>query len=321
MAALRAVRDLALDRAPAAARRPGASSPGLPARSISSAGATTPRAADRVSCRAGGQARRRLGAAGVGALAAAAQPQRRNAARRARGAGGRARRARPSTALRCGPGPRPTSPTACAAWRSGGPGSRRPRRRLTANGARPSSAGRTGPERGPRTCGAASGWAADALAAELAQLAVAEATIRPPCGSGSWRCAGCRAIARRAVSTLAQAPEQARTDCCSELLAAEPDLSARRLEAELRARWGDPLGGFRGLSPALAGRPGAGDRRAAEPAGPAADAPDTEAKQAQGQMLEAMAEPFSGGQALAAPARSGPGVFRRRATAQRPGAC
>jgi hypothetical protein len=90
----------------------------------------------------------------------------------------------------------------------------------------------------------------DALAAELAQLALTEADY--PTALREWLLAVRRLPGYRpmAVSTLGQAPEQARTELLR-LLAAEPDLLARRLEAELRASWGDPLGSVRALTLAL----------------------------------------------------------------------
>ena len=90
----------------------------------------------------------------------------------------------------------------------------------------------------------------DALAAELAQLAVTEADY--PTALREWLLAVRRLPGYRpmAVSTLGQAPEPARTELLR-LLAAEPDLLAHRLEAELRASWGDPLGSVRALTLAL----------------------------------------------------------------------
>jgi hypothetical protein len=90
----------------------------------------------------------------------------------------------------------------------------------------------------------------DALAAELAQLAVSEGDY--PAALREWllavrRLPGYRATA---VSTLGQAPERARPELLR-LLAEQPDMSARRLEAELRAGWGDPVGAFRVLTSAL----------------------------------------------------------------------
>lgn len=128
----------------------------------------------------------------------------------------------------------------------------------------------------------------DALAAEMAQLALAEADY--PTALREWllgvrRLPGYRATA---VSTLGQAPERARADLLR-LLEDEPDLLARRIEAELRARWGDPLGSVRALAPALpsdkvqsiaALRSLLEQLRALR---------SSEAKQAQGQVLEALA--------------------------------
>ena len=87
----------------------------------------------------------------------------------------------------------------------------------------------------------------DAMAAEMAQLSLAEADY--PTALREWllavrRLPGYRATA---VSTLAQAPESARTDLLG-VLGRQSDVVSRRIEAELRARWGDPLGGFRVLT-------------------------------------------------------------------------
>ena len=90
----------------------------------------------------------------------------------------------------------------------------------------------------------------DAMAAEMAQLSLAEADY--PTALREWllavrRLPGYRATA---VSTLAQAPEAPRPTLLR-LLSRESDLVARRVEADLRARWGDPLGGFRVLMTVL----------------------------------------------------------------------
>jgi hypothetical protein len=53
-----------------------------------------------------------------------------------------------------------------------------------------------------------------------------------------------------AVATLSQAPDSSRAGLLRQI-AAEQDFAARRLEADLRARWGDPLGGVRVLEAAL----------------------------------------------------------------------
>jgi hypothetical protein len=53
-----------------------------------------------------------------------------------------------------------------------------------------------------------------------------------------------------AVSTLSQAPERVRPELLR-LIAVDSDLQSRRLEAELRALWGDPVGGYRALAAVL----------------------------------------------------------------------
>ena len=128
----------------------------------------------------------------------------------------------------------------------------------------------------------------DALAAELAQLSLAEGDYAA--GLREWllalrRLPGYRATA---VATLGQAPAEARPELLR-LLDRESDLVSTRLEAELRARWGDPVGASRVLTAALptdraqaiAALRGLLDqlRTLRTPA----------ARQAQGQMLEALA--------------------------------
>ena len=90
----------------------------------------------------------------------------------------------------------------------------------------------------------------DAMAAELAQLALSEGDYRT--ALREWllairRLPGYRASA---VGTLGQAPLAARADLLREL-GRETDFVSRRLEADLRARWGDPLGAVRILMPSL----------------------------------------------------------------------
>jgi tetratricopeptide (TPR) repeat protein len=136
----------------------------------------------------------------------------------------------------------------------------------------------------------------DALAAELAQMALADGDY--PNALKEWLLAVRRLPGYRltAVSTLGQAPERARPELLR-LLAQEPDLLSRRLEAELRARWGDPLGAVRILSPALpadrvqaiAALRGLLDQLRA--------LRTSEAKQAQGRVLEALADRFPDSQA------------------------
>jgi tetratricopeptide (TPR) repeat protein len=90
----------------------------------------------------------------------------------------------------------------------------------------------------------------DALAAELAQAAVQQQdwllALR------EWLAAIGRVPGYRssAVATLGPTPDAARPELLR-LLAAERAPAARRLEAELRARWGDPAGGFEALAASL----------------------------------------------------------------------
>ena len=90
----------------------------------------------------------------------------------------------------------------------------------------------------------------DAMAAELAQLALAEGDY--PVALREWLLAVRRLPGYRgtAVSTLSQAPERVRPELLR-LIAADSDLQSRRLEAELRALWGDPVGGYRALAAVL----------------------------------------------------------------------
>jgi hypothetical protein len=90
----------------------------------------------------------------------------------------------------------------------------------------------------------------DALSAELAQLALAEGDYAS--ALREWLLATRKLPGYRvtALAALSQAPEPARPELLR-LLSAEAEPSARRLEAELRARWGDPEGAFRVVMAAL----------------------------------------------------------------------
>src|SRR3954468_2816470 len=90
----------------------------------------------------------------------------------------------------------------------------------------------------------------DAMAAELAQLALTDGDYDQ--ALREWLLAVRRLPGYRgmAVSTLSQATEQAQPELLR-LLGANSDLTARRVEAELRTRWGDPLGGYHALTSAL----------------------------------------------------------------------
>jgi tetratricopeptide (TPR) repeat protein len=91
----------------------------------------------------------------------------------------------------------------------------------------------------------------DVLAAEMAQLAIADgdyATAAREWIGAVRRLPGYRVTA---VATLGFAPAYKREEVLR-ILSAEPDFTARRLESELRVRWGDPLGGFAALEGGLA---------------------------------------------------------------------
>jgi tetratricopeptide (TPR) repeat protein len=86
----------------------------------------------------------------------------------------------------------------------------------------------------------------DVLAAEMAQLAVADgdyATAVREWVPAVRRLPGYRVTA---VATLGHAPLAKRAEVLR-ILAAETDFTARRLESELRVKWGDPLGGLAAL--------------------------------------------------------------------------
>ena len=90
----------------------------------------------------------------------------------------------------------------------------------------------------------------DALAAELAQVALANGDY--PAALREWLLAIRKFPGYRgaAVSSLSQAPERLRPELLG-FLGSQSDLPANRLEAELRARWGDPAGALRVILSAL----------------------------------------------------------------------
>lgn len=90
----------------------------------------------------------------------------------------------------------------------------------------------------------------DALAAEMAQLAITDgdyATAAREWVPAIRRLPGYRITA---VATLGHAPAFKREEILR-ILAVEPDFTARRLESELRVKWGDPLGGLAALERGL----------------------------------------------------------------------
>jgi thioredoxin-like negative regulator of GroEL len=90
----------------------------------------------------------------------------------------------------------------------------------------------------------------DALAAEMAQLSLGNRDYAG--GLREWMMALQKLPGYRmaAASSLSQAPERLRPELLH-TLSAQSDLTARRLEADLRARWGDPAGAFRVLMEVL----------------------------------------------------------------------
>ncbi len=87
----------------------------------------------------------------------------------------------------------------------------------------------------------------DALAAEMAQLAITEGDW--PTAAKEWAAAVRQLPGYRssATTTLVQAPERIRADVIK-ALEKEPGPDAGRIAVDLRARWGDPLGAFDALS-------------------------------------------------------------------------
>ena len=90
----------------------------------------------------------------------------------------------------------------------------------------------------------------DALAAEMAQLATADGDYVT--ALREWLPALRKLPGYRVtvVAALAQAPSNVQPELL-QVLSRDEDFMPRRLEAELRARWGDPLGGLRALQSAL----------------------------------------------------------------------
>jgi tetratricopeptide (TPR) repeat protein len=90
----------------------------------------------------------------------------------------------------------------------------------------------------------------DVLAAEMAQLAISDGDYAT--AAREWLPAVRRLPGYRvtAVATLGHAPVSKRPEVLR-ILSAEPDFTARRLESELRVKWGDPIGGLAALESGL----------------------------------------------------------------------
>jgi len=97
----------------------------------------------------------------------------------------------------------------------------------------------------------------DVLAAEMAQLAVSDGDYAT--ATREWLPAVRRLPGYRvtAVATLGHAPAAKRPEILR-ILSTEADFTARRMESELRVKWGDPLGGLAALEAGLAQARGQG---------------------------------------------------------------
>lgn len=129
----------------------------------------------------------------------------------------------------------------------------------------------------------------DALAAELAQVALADGDYRR--ALKEWLLAIRRLPGYRvsAVSSISQAPDSVRSDLLRRL-EQERGLDARRVEADLRARWGDPLGAFESLQAALPDERPAALEALRGLLDQLRVQPGREARVVQGRILELMAE-------------------------------
>jgi TolA-binding protein len=135
----------------------------------------------------------------------------------------------------------------------------------------------------------------DALAAELAQLAALDQDY--PTAAREWLQAvqqlpGYRGVA---VSSLAQAPEGIRPEILKQI---ERDSSraSRRIEVDLRARWGDPLGAYKLLAGAMPPSPAQAIEALQQFLEQVRGQTSKEALQAKGMVLEALAGRLAAGQ-------------------------
>ena len=136
----------------------------------------------------------------------------------------------------------------------------------------------------------------DALAAELAQLAVASGDYSS--ALHEWILAVRRLPGYRitAVAQLAQAPERVHPELLAQL-DRETDPSARRVSADLRARWGDPLRAYRDLAGAMPPERGQQVDVLRQFLDVLRTLNSSDSRQAQAMTLEALAERATGPQA------------------------
>jgi len=129
----------------------------------------------------------------------------------------------------------------------------------------------------------------DALAAELAQLSYADGDYLG--ALREWLPAIRRLPGYRvtAVSTLGQSPDSVHPELLRQL-DREHDLPARRLGAELRARWGDPLGALDALQSGLPEERPAAIEALRGLLDQVRTVPGRDARMAQGRILELIAE-------------------------------
>ena len=134
-------------------------------------------------------------------------------------------------------------------WAAAAPGDETPYREwgAAALGRRDRAGRQGGVPAGPRAAAPAG------RAGRRAGAARRSPTVTSParCASGCRRSGACPGTGSTAVSTLSQAPDSLRSDAACPISGREHGFPARRLEADLRARWGDPLGALEALQDAL----------------------------------------------------------------------
>ena len=136
----------------------------------------------------------------------------------------------------------------------------------------------------------------DALAAELAQVALANADYVG--AAREWLLAARRLPGYRAaaVASLGQAPESVRPELLR-VVGEQSDVTANRLEAELRARWGDPTGALRVILKNLPSDKVQAIALLRSLLDQVRPSPSPEAKRVQGRLLEELADRYPAVQA------------------------